>query len=89
MAKKIKDKIELDKSEITTDEIKEIKEQKAEEQPKVEIKTEVVPKGFVNQPKENVIGTRGIRDGRVYEIINQYYAMYCDDGQCFSLDEIK
>ena len=48
-----------------------------------------VPQGFAPLPKNKKIGKMGNSNGRLYKIINDNYAIWCDNGAAFPLSNLK
>lgn len=48
-----------------------------------------VPQGFAPLPKNKKIGKMGNSNGRLYKIINDNYAIWCDNGAAFPLSSLK
>lgn len=48
-----------------------------------------VPQGFAPLPKNKKIGKMGNFNGRLYKIINDNYAIWCDNGAAFPLSNLK
>ena len=48
-----------------------------------------IPQGFAPLPKNKKIGTMGSVDGRLYKIISETHAIWCDNGAAFLLSNLK
>lgn len=48
-----------------------------------------IPQGFAPLPKNKKIGTMGSVDGRLYKIISETHAIWCDNGVAFLLSNLK
>ncbi len=48
-----------------------------------------IPQGFAPLPKNKKIGTMGSVDGRLYKIISETHAIWCDNGTAFLLSNLK
>lgn len=48
-----------------------------------------IPQGFAPLPKSKKIGTMGSVDGRLYKIISETHAIWCDNGAAFLLSNLK
>lgn len=48
-----------------------------------------IPQGFAPLPKNKKIGTMGSVNGRLYKIISETHAIWCDNGAAFLLSNLK
>ena len=48
-----------------------------------------IPQGFAPLPKNKKIGTMGSVNGRIYKIISETHAIWCDNGAAFLLSNLK